>query len=106
MPTKPLSANLDGLTLHVRDVERSREFYGRIPGFKEAAHRPGQFALFQVGDGLLGVDLRQLRLIALNLGLEVVEGVRVSSARKECDQEAEDHGQGDGPEESMSHSLF
>ena len=56
--------------------------------------------------GLLGVDLRQLRLIALNLGLEVVEGVRVSSARKECDQEAEDHGQGDGPEESMSHSLF
>ena len=55
MPTKSLSANLDGLTLHVRDVERSREFYGRIPGFKEAVHRPGQFALFQVGDGLLSL---------------------------------------------------
>lgn len=55
MPTRTVRADLDGLTLHVRDVEQSRQFYRRIPGFKEAAHRPGQFALFQVGAGYLGL---------------------------------------------------
>jgi catechol 2,3-dioxygenase-like lactoylglutathione lyase family enzyme len=48
-------ASLGGLTLHVRDVERSRDFYRKIPSFKQVAHRPGQFALFEVGDGLLGL---------------------------------------------------
>jgi catechol 2,3-dioxygenase-like lactoylglutathione lyase family enzyme len=43
------------VTLHVLDVERSRDFYRKIPGFKQAAHRPGQFALFEVGGGLLGL---------------------------------------------------
>lgn len=50
-----LATALQGLTLHVRDVERSREFYERIPGVVLAAHRPGQFALFQIGGGLLGL---------------------------------------------------
>ena len=46
---------LEGLTLHVRDVERSREFYERIPGFRLAGHRPGEFALFAVEGGLRGL---------------------------------------------------
>ena len=46
---------LEGLTLHVRDVEVSREFYMRMPGFVLQHHRPGQFALFRVGDSLLGL---------------------------------------------------
>jgi catechol 2,3-dioxygenase-like lactoylglutathione lyase family enzyme len=53
--TMPVHASLGGLTLHVRDLERSRDFYRAIPGFKPAAHRPGQFALFEVGGGLLGL---------------------------------------------------
>jgi catechol 2,3-dioxygenase-like lactoylglutathione lyase family enzyme len=53
--SRTFDAELEGLTLDVRDVERSREFYGRIPGFKLAGHRPGQFALFRVGGGLLGL---------------------------------------------------
>jgi catechol 2,3-dioxygenase-like lactoylglutathione lyase family enzyme len=44
-----------GLTLHVEDVERSRDFYERIPGAVLAGHRPGQFALLEIGGGLLGL---------------------------------------------------
>ncbi len=50
-----MDASLEGLTLHVRDVELSRQFYERIPGTKLLHHRPGQFALFQVGGALLGL---------------------------------------------------
>jgi catechol 2,3-dioxygenase-like lactoylglutathione lyase family enzyme len=49
------AVSLTGLTLHVRDVERSREFYERIPGARLHSHRPGQFALFSIGGGLLGL---------------------------------------------------
>ncbi|HZO87507.1 MAG TPA: VOC family protein [Chthonomonadaceae bacterium] len=47
--------SLDGLTLHVQDVERSVQFYSRIPGAVLVHHRPGQFALFQFGKGCLGL---------------------------------------------------
>ena len=50
-----VEASFQGLTLHVRDVERSREFYERLPGLSLQHHRPGQFALFQIGDTLLGL---------------------------------------------------
>ena len=50
-----LEVSFQGLTLHVKDVERSREFYERIPGVVLQHHRPGQFALFQIGDILLGL---------------------------------------------------
>jgi catechol 2,3-dioxygenase-like lactoylglutathione lyase family enzyme len=32
--------SLEGTTLHVSDVERSLEFYGRIPGAVVQVHRP------------------------------------------------------------------
>lgn len=50
-----LEVAFQGLTLHVRDVERSREFYERIPGVELQHRRPGQFALFRMGDTLLGL---------------------------------------------------
>jgi catechol 2,3-dioxygenase-like lactoylglutathione lyase family enzyme len=50
-----ITTTLEGLTLHVQDVERSRAFYERVPGVVLAAHRPGQFALFQIGGGRLGL---------------------------------------------------
>ena len=43
---------LEGLSLHVSDVERSIEFYSRIPGAQLVGHRPGQFARFQIGTGV------------------------------------------------------
>jgi catechol 2,3-dioxygenase-like lactoylglutathione lyase family enzyme len=50
---------LEGLTLHVADVERSREFYARIPGAVMEAHRPGEFALFRIGQARLGLLTRR-----------------------------------------------
>src|SRR5690242_2646930 len=52
---KKVTVSLTGLTLHVADVERSREFYSRIPGTRLVHHRPGEFALFMVGGGRLGL---------------------------------------------------
>jgi catechol 2,3-dioxygenase-like lactoylglutathione lyase family enzyme len=62
-----MDASLNGLTLHVSDVERSRQFYERIPGAELLHHRPGQFALFQVGHSLLGL----LRLKAPGFHVEI-----------------------------------
>ena len=58
-------ASLEGLTFHVLDVERSREFYERIPDAVLEAHRPGEFALFRIGQARLG--LLQSKTIGLHL---------------------------------------
>lgn len=49
------TASLEGLTLHVSDLERSLSFYSRIPGAEVVVHRPGQFALISIGKGRLGL---------------------------------------------------
>lgn len=46
---------LTGVTLHVDDVERSRDFYLRIPGAVLVQHRPGEFALVRIGEQQLGL---------------------------------------------------
>lgn len=50
-----METSLTGLTLHVEDVDRSRDFYMRIPGAVLLFQRPGQFALIQIGQGRLGL---------------------------------------------------
>lgn len=50
-----MRASLGGLTFHVLDVEKSREFYTRIPGAVLEAYRPGEFALFRIGSAHLGL---------------------------------------------------
>jgi lactoylglutathione lyase len=54
-----MQASLEGLTLHVADVERSRAFYERLPGAVVLSHRPGQFALLQIGKTRLGLLTRR-----------------------------------------------
>jgi catechol 2,3-dioxygenase-like lactoylglutathione lyase family enzyme len=51
----PAPVGLEGLTLHVRDVEVSRAFYEQLPGAELVGHRPAEFALFRIGDFLLGL---------------------------------------------------
>lgn len=46
---------LEGVTLQVEDVERSREFYQQIPGAALEHHRPGEFALFRLGEARIGL---------------------------------------------------
>jgi catechol 2,3-dioxygenase-like lactoylglutathione lyase family enzyme len=60
--------SFEGLTLHVKDVERSRDFYERIPGAVLQHRRPGQFALFRIGDAWLGL----LQLGAPGFHIELV----------------------------------
>ena len=62
-----MHVSFKGLTLHVRDVERARDFYLRIPGVVLEDDRPGQFALLRIGDTLLGL----LRLGAPGFHLEL-----------------------------------
>jgi catechol 2,3-dioxygenase-like lactoylglutathione lyase family enzyme len=47
--------SLEGMTLHVADVERSLAFYTQIPGVQVQVHRPGAFALLSIGNGRLGL---------------------------------------------------
>ncbi len=53
-------ASLAGLTLHVDDLDRSLEFYKRLPGAKVVVHRPDEFAMVRIGHGHIG--LLQARL--------------------------------------------
>ena len=46
---------LEGITLHVRDVEASREFYTKLPGAQLLVHRPNFLAIFQIGACRLGL---------------------------------------------------
>ncbi len=49
------SISMEGMTLHVENVERSLEFYTKLPGVQILTHRPGIFALLAIGNGRLGL---------------------------------------------------
>jgi catechol 2,3-dioxygenase-like lactoylglutathione lyase family enzyme len=49
------NVSMEGTTLHVENVERSLEFYTKIPGVQIIVHRPGMFALLTIGKGRLGL---------------------------------------------------
>jgi catechol 2,3-dioxygenase-like lactoylglutathione lyase family enzyme len=49
------SISLEGMTLHVADVERSLAFYTKLPGAQILAHRPHAFALLSIGKGRLSL---------------------------------------------------
>lgn len=48
-----MNPSLEGISLHVTDVEQSIAFYARIPGAVLVQHRPNQFARFKIGEGSL-----------------------------------------------------
>ena len=50
-----MDVSLAGLTLHVSDVDKSLEFYERLPGAVVVFHLPGRFALLRFGAGRLGL---------------------------------------------------
>ena len=56
-----MSLSLGGLTLHVKDVERSLDFYKRLPDSSVLFHMPGKFAILRVGSGRLGLLQDQKR---------------------------------------------
>jgi catechol 2,3-dioxygenase-like lactoylglutathione lyase family enzyme len=64
------SAWVEGLTLHVEDLQRSLEFYQRLPGFTLERQRLGQVAVLRAGDFLLGL-LARPRITRPTFHLEV-----------------------------------
>jgi catechol 2,3-dioxygenase-like lactoylglutathione lyase family enzyme len=56
-----MNLSLVGLTLHVKDVEKSFAFYRQFPGAEVMFHLPGIFALLKMGNGRLGLLCDQKR---------------------------------------------
>ena len=48
-----MSPSLEGISLHVSDLERSILFYARLPGAKLELQRSGEFARFRIGSGCI-----------------------------------------------------
>ena len=46
-----VSTSLEGISLLVADVEKSVDFYSKLPGAQMIMHRTGQFAKFKIGEG-------------------------------------------------------
>ena len=61
--------SLAGMTLRVQSVERSLEFYTKLPGVQVIVHRPGFFAMLRIGEGRLGL-LQQPSAPPFHLELE------------------------------------
>src|SRR5690242_13694703 len=53
--TNTPSISMEGMTLHVADVEQALNFYTKLPNVQILAHRPGAFALLAIGNGRLGL---------------------------------------------------
>jgi len=50
-----MGTSLEGVSLHVADVEKSVSFYSKLPSAQLLMHRPGQFAKFKLGEGHIQV---------------------------------------------------
>jgi catechol 2,3-dioxygenase-like lactoylglutathione lyase family enzyme len=48
--------SLEGITIRVKDVDRSVEFYMKLPGAEIITHQKGVFALIRIGAGRLGLQ--------------------------------------------------
>ena len=65
-----MSISLVGATLHVKDVDRSLEFYRKLPDTSVMFHIPGRFALLRIGSGRLGILEDQKRAFHLEIDCE------------------------------------
>ncbi len=66
--------SLEGLTLHVADLERSQAFYTRLPGVAVEFHRPGLFAMLRIGKGRLGFLQRAAGRFHVELETDDLDG--------------------------------
>ena len=54
-----MSTSLEGVSLHVADVEKSVAFYSKLPGAQLIMHREGEFAKFKIGERRVGKECVQ-----------------------------------------------
>ncbi|KPV43433.1 VOC family protein [Alicyclobacillus ferrooxydans] len=50
-----MQASLDGITLQVSNVEKSLEFYSKIPGAEVVLHVPKRIAIVRLGEARIGL---------------------------------------------------
>ncbi|HEY4027443.1 MAG TPA: VOC family protein [Candidatus Dormibacteraeota bacterium] len=55
-----MQISLEGLTLHVADIARARDFYLSIPGAELLTERADEFALIRIGRSRLGLLNRRV----------------------------------------------
>jgi uncharacterized glyoxalase superfamily protein PhnB len=53
--TETIKVSLEGVAIHVRDVEAALDFYRRIPGATVLTHRPGHIAIVAIGKNALNL---------------------------------------------------
>ena len=61
---------LEGLTLHVSDLQKSIEFYSKIPGAEKVMQFGDKFAMFRFGAGRLGLIQAAERGFHVELGTD------------------------------------
>ena len=66
--------SLEGLTLHVADLERSLAFYHRLPGAAVEFHQPGLFAMVRIGRGRLRLLQRAAGQFHVELEVDDLDG--------------------------------
>jgi len=72
-----MNISLVGLTLHVADVERSLNFYKRLPDSSILFHMPEKFALLKVGSGRLGLLRAQKRPVHVEIDCQDLDATCV-----------------------------
>ena len=70
-----MAISFGGVTLHVADVERSLEWYQRIPGVEVVVHRPGQFAMLKIGGQRLGLLKHEHGQFHLEIDTDNLDGM-------------------------------
>jgi catechol 2,3-dioxygenase-like lactoylglutathione lyase family enzyme len=48
-----MNPSIEGVSLMVSDLEKSKVFYGSIPGAILEGQRPGEFARYRIGGGIV-----------------------------------------------------
>jgi catechol 2,3-dioxygenase-like lactoylglutathione lyase family enzyme len=76
-----MTTSLVGLTLHVSDVDRSLEFYRRLPSATVLFHLPGRFAMLRLGAGRLGLLADRKRPFHVELEVSDLEAAAAELRR-------------------------
>jgi hypothetical protein len=90
-----MNISLVGVTLHVADVERSLNFYKRIPDSSILYHMPGTFALLRVGSGRLGLLRDQKRPFHVEIDCQDLDAAWLISSRQALRSKVRRHGHGE-----------
>jgi catechol 2,3-dioxygenase-like lactoylglutathione lyase family enzyme len=69
------SVSLQGLTLHVADLERSLAFYTKLPGATVEVHRPDVIAILRIGQGRIGLLQRKAGRFHVELETDDLDGL-------------------------------